>query len=78
MSTSQLHAAHVLHADTPAVHGSLRSYIFGLILSIAMTVIMMVALALASIYAPDVVEFERLSAGVLLLTGAFMADSPAE
>ena len=43
------------------------------ILSVAMTAVSMLATALASIYAPDVVEFEHLSMGTLLLTGAFMA-----
>jgi len=43
------------------------------ILSIAVTVVSMLATVLASIYAPDVVEFERLSLGELLLAGVFMA-----
>ena len=43
------------------------------IISVAMTAVSMVGVALASIYAPDVVEFEKLSAGELILIGAFMA-----
>jgi hypothetical protein len=43
------------------------------ILSIVMTAVSMVATALGTVYAPDVVEFEILSAGELLLMGAFMA-----
>ena len=43
------------------------------ILSVAMTAISMAATVLASIYAPDVVEFEKMSIVDLLLFGAFMA-----
>jgi len=43
------------------------------IISVAMTAVSMVGVALASIYAPDVVEYEKLSAGELILIGAFMA-----
>jgi len=45
------------------------------ILSIPLTAVTMLAIALASIYAPDVVEFERLSVMELLFIGVPMAAS---
>lgn len=44
-------------------------------LSILMTAITMSGIALASVYAPDAVVFEKLSPGILLLVGASMAIS---
>lgn len=50
-----------------------RIFRFAVILSVTMAVVAVAAIGLASMYAPDVVEFEKLSAVELVLTGALIS-----